>query len=345
MDHSQLLPPLSIPDVCGPDPELTSALRENFSSLRTSIEAARKAWANRQRENPDPAIPPPDWYKVEELSLSLGASTKHLLSAVALSESLSFLRGLGGLADGLQLVYLWSVTWWKQLHPGGSDPEDIERRQTLIQELSNDRMTNRLKHIPLAEIFEMRGSRKVVLAGPYSLFDYEQSNVAEPADPSRAQSVKSTFAELEPLIREGTISQAQQCLEILARLGKFYEEKGYPLNLDELTGVLKQMLLILRVTAPAGGGAAAVEALPGEAADGGEAVAEGAGFENSRQAAYAQLNKVIAYFQRAEPSSPVPYFLMRAQRCIGKNFLEINEELGQDRVEIDRVLKPGYNPS
>ena len=57
----------------------------------------------------------------------------------------------------------------------------------------------------------------------------------------------------------------------------------------------------------------------------------------SVQEALLALDKVCQYFDRHEPSSPVPLLLRRAQRLVSKNFLEVVKDFcpdGMKQVEM-----------
>jgi type VI secretion system protein ImpA len=57
----------------------------------------------------------------------------------------------------------------------------------------------------------------------------------------------------------------------------------------------------------------------------------------SAQEALLALDKVCQYFDRHEPSSPVPLLLRRAQRLVSKNFLEVVKDFcpaGMSQVEL-----------
>jgi type VI secretion system protein ImpA len=51
------------------------------------------------------------------------------------------------------------------------------------------------------------------------------------------------------------------------------------------------------------------------------------------------LDKLITYYQRNEPSSPVPLLLERARRLVPKSFLEILEDLAPDGMAQLKVIK------
>ena len=50
------------------------------------------------------------------------------------------------------------------------------------------------------------------------------------------------------------------------------------------------------------------------------------------------IDKVCLYFERNEPSSPVPLLLQRAKRLISKDFLEILRDLTPDGVSQAELI-------
>ena len=51
------------------------------------------------------------------------------------------------------------------------------------------------------------------------------------------------------------------------------------------------------------------------------------------------IEKVCLYFERHEPSSPVPLLLRRAQRLVSKNFLDVVQDVCPDA--LDQIQKLG----
>jgi type VI secretion system protein ImpA len=80
-----------------------------------------------------------------------------------------------------------------------------------------------------------------------------------------------------------------------------------------------------------------------EAAAGGVAGAPGgpkpiAGEVTSREDAIRMLDKITDYFNRNEPSSPVPILLRRAKRLVSKSFMEIVKDLAPDGLsQVERI--------
>ncbi|HEX5175868.1 MAG TPA: hypothetical protein VFV83_02510, partial [Chthoniobacteraceae bacterium] len=58
----------------------------------------------------------------------------------------------------------------------------------------------------------------------------------------------------------------------------------------------------------------------------------GSGNIQSRQDVIRMLDKLCDYYSRAEPSSPVPLLLRRAQRLAEMNFLEIIGDLSPEAL-------------
>jgi type VI secretion system protein ImpA len=51
------------------------------------------------------------------------------------------------------------------------------------------------------------------------------------------------------------------------------------------------------------------------------------------------LDKILAYYQRHEPSSPVPMLIERSKRLAPKSFYEIMEELAPESMNQLNLLR------
>jgi type VI secretion system protein ImpA len=70
----------------------------------------------------------------------------------------------------------------------------------------------------------------------------------------------------------------------------------------------------------------------------GTAQARPAGLLSSREDAIRMLENVCKFIEQTEPSNPAPLFIRRAQRLIGRNFVEIIQDLAPDSVgQINRL--------
>jgi type VI secretion system protein ImpA len=84
-----------------------------------------------------------------------------------------------------------------------------------------------------------------------------------------------------------------------------------------------------------GAGGHADEAADAEHAASPQAVSPGA--IRSRQDAMRALDAVAEFFRQTEPASPVPLFLERAKRLVGKNFLEVLADVAPDALPQARA--------
>ncbi len=60
----------------------------------------------------------------------------------------------------------------------------------------------------------------------------------------------------------------------------------------------------------------------------------------SRQQAAEQLERIASFFEQSEPSRLMPYLLRVHNAAIGKNFLELIDELGQTKDQALLILSP-----
>jgi type VI secretion system protein ImpA len=56
------------------------------------------------------------------------------------------------------------------------------------------------------------------------------------------------------------------------------------------------------------------------------------------------IDQMCEFYARTEPSSPIPLLLRRAQRLVGKNFLEILTDLSPSAIEGVKVIS-GEDPT
>jgi len=188
--------------------------------------------------------------------------------------------------------------------------------------------------------------------GRFSLRDLRVANGSvKPANPG--DSVPS-LTEIEaccldcPLEALGeTVAAVQRAQQLARELDALFAERigSAAPDLKPLLGDLRDLERFLlpqwtaRNGSAAGGDAAGEEPAGGE---GGTAAPAGAGGGNARIASpddvMRRLDEICAYYASHEPSSPVPLLLRRAQRLVGRNFLDLLKELAPAGVsELQHV--------
>jgi type VI secretion system protein ImpA len=58
----------------------------------------------------------------------------------------------------------------------------------------------------------------------------------------------------------------------------------------------------------------------------------------------AALDKIISYYRRNEPSSPVPLLLERAKRLVSQDFMEILSDIAPDALSQAQIVTGAKAP-
>lgn len=348
MDVDALLAPLSSEAPCGPNFLAADAGLNRIDWEVFTVKAGG--------EKKDGIVQPPRWKDVMKEGMAMAARWRHLELGVILTEAAFELEGFGGLRDGLKVLHGWCTNYWDTVHPNGSNPDEddeiIYSRPPILSALGTRPFVARLVRIPLARS----------MGDSYSLGDYQAARDVDKSDSEAANQARLVIGAFESTPLEDhqqNHAAAAEAIELARGIEDIFEAhfgRGRGLDLVNLRHLLSEVGEVLArfVTAPAENAdtdeAPSAGGFPGSASspaaarrDGGQALpGPGAGIA-SRQTAIAALESVVRYFEREEPSSPVPYLLRRAQRCIGKSYMELMDELGLDKAHAYVVLKPAEN--
>lgn len=244
--------------------------------------------------------------------------TKHLgLANYALFAGVH-LFGLRGMAEGITLHTQLLKLYWDNLHPAIVNGDDEERIE-LLEQIESDVVLSSVNQTVIA---------KGRLAGTYTLRDaISSSGGGEPQAALVEASINETLRETpdfyERLLAELEEIDAQLnfLIEVIReRLGKDLDFPKLRQRLGALRGVVARVAGV-SVTSPGEcneSGAIAAPAINGPV--GGEI--------RSRADVVEVLASLIRFYQRTEPTSPVPYLLSRVKRVVQMDFMEIVSEFG-----------------
>lgn len=322
MEIDPLLEPVSPEFPCGPDPEdyeSDKELYEAFSQLKAKLDGEMKNGVKQ----------PPRWPEVQKEAYQLASRTKHLHLAVVLADCGLNLEGFAGFNDGLRLIRGWCENFWDHLHP-------LEVRHTLVDSLSYPRFLTKPRRIILA-----KGP-----GGAFSFEDYEKALEDERSDDSEAANqarlVIGTFQTTPRNQHAANLGVIEQALENVRVIEDVFEDRlpDEPANLMDLRDLLNRMAEALRpMAAEPSLDTVEVSSIEGTASSAGNGQTLG-GSINNREQAGQQLELIARYFEKNEPSSPLPYLLRRARRCIGMTFMDLVDELASDKNHALQILKP-----
>jgi type VI secretion system protein ImpA len=280
-----------------------------------------------------PAVPP-EWKQVRKLAAELLARSRDLRLAVSMARAQLALDGVAGFADGLRLIERLLDERWDSVHPQLDPDDDLD--PTL-------RINSLVMLADAATVLrELKESAFLVLPGlgPLSLRVLEVAS-GELAVPDGQE--RLALASIEAALRDVEQERASGARDALARAHESVTNievllvrqvgSAQAVSLDALAKHLRRARdFLASQSAPAAANDAPAAPEPGAqaAALPGAAPAAISGEIASRADVLRMLDKICAYYQRSEPSSPVPLLLERAKRLVPKNFFEIMEDLAPD---------------
>ncbi len=336
-DLEGLLAPLQGTAPCGPDLEYDPA----FLALQAA--GAGKP----EQQFGDTVIPaaPPDWAGVHAHALALAERTRDLRVAVWLVRSGARLHGWATALDGLRLLQGLLERHWAQVHPqlDPSEGDDAATaRLNALEPLVHD--SEGLADLRAAALTEARGGPRVR--------DAELATGA--AEPLAGESVPHLAALHKALSSQPDAdriaAQLQQGQPAVQAIATAIEQALGPAQGPEFAPLLRLMKPLATLGAqllPDGttshADAGAIPAATGSVA---RLQAASPSAPASRDDIRRTLQHACDWIEKNEPASPAPLLIRRAERLIGKSFLDIMRDLVPDGVrEVEKLAGPTGDPS
>jgi type VI secretion system protein ImpA len=331
LDVDSLLEPVSEESPCGPNLEYDDA----FASFE---QAAR---GKPEQQYGDTIIPAeePDWPEVRRLGIELVGRTKDLRVACQLARGLLQTDGFPDFAACLALVRGYLERYWTTVHPQ-LDPEDENDptvRVNTVASLSDSSTT--IKSLRTVPLVEARGLGRFSLR-EIGIANGEVSPLPDEDLPQIA-AIEGAFAECELDQLRANTAAIRECLEHASTIESVVTERvgaDRAVGMDDLRDTLQELFEILNENLTRRDVASAADSPTDEAGalsgqgQTPETAARLTGEIRSRDDVVAALDKICQYYNRCEPSSPVPLLLGRAKRLASKSFLEIVKDLTPEAV-------------
>lgn len=336
LDIKNLLSEISAESPCGEDLSYDQAYLALEDLIRTKSAGGVVSGA-------EEAVEEPNWREVREKCIELMQRSKDLRIAVYLTLALLRIEGVPGLRNGLSLLQGLLERFWDNLYPQ-LDPEDnndpLERINILqslspasVSEQDPMKFRQRLAEVPLCNSAQM---------GRFSLRDIQiaKSEIAIPEDQERKAPemavIDAAFQDTpteELLAISQATEEAMGCVNAITSVFSQNAAQGETPNLSGFKSSLENIRKCLHgYLAKRGYGEAPVESVEstGGESEGGEMSLTGE--IRSNKEALLAIEKVCQYFERHEPSSPVPLLLRRAQRLVSKSFLDVIRDVCPDAL-------------
>lgn len=288
---------------------------------------------------------PANWSLVRKLAVRLLQKSKDIRVAGYLAEAELRSRGLEGLRDGLVVINHIVTDFWEAHFPQ-LDPDDDNDPTIRLNALA--RLTSTGGLLRQLRITAMVRSRS---AGVLTWTDcaIARGEIPVPEGMDDPPNQRKMDAVVESCDRDEMRRWSESVTESLELLSKI--EEGFAIQVgainspefDPLRKELESISKIYRSWAKqleegSSDSPPEQEATTTEESSSGsvvssrpvQAVAFGSGYPSNREEVLVALDKIVDWFEKNEPSSPIPMLLRRAKRLSGMSFLEVLKDISPD---------------
>ncbi|CAK9892372.1 MULTISPECIES: type VI secretion system protein TssA [Pseudomonas] len=292
---------------------------------------------------------PPQWRQIEQSCNALLQRSKDLRVTHFLLQSALALHGIPGLASTLQLINELLRQYWPQVHPqlDADDDNDPTVRINALAGLVCDTNIALLRESLLtrSRAFGPISLRAALHASGLQHFASETLNADE-----LGGALRDSDGEQLQAIREA-LQQAREAAEAIEQYVNEQVGSASGVDLSALKQPLRQAAQILAEHAPAAEQAAndasetsetsSADDSPSELASAMPAptVARASADIASRDEVLRSLDRILKYYARHEPSSPLPVLLNRAKNLVNADFAAIVRDLIPDGLSQFETLR------
>ena len=331
MDVPLLLAAVSATSPCGEDLEYDA----DFLRLE------RDSRGQPERSMGDSILPaePPEWRSIQQQSLDLLQRSKDLRITHFLLQSSLALEGITGLARVLTLISELLKQYWAELHPrlDADDDNDPTVRINALAGLTSDVTIRLLRESILARSRTFGAVSLRAAANASGLQSFPDESLG--AEQLAGALLDSDPEQLE--LTRAALLEARGAAEAIEQHVSDQVGSAQGVDLGPLKQPLKMALQILGQFAPQSGDSE----LPDASGDDNAAPTEFAsapsaprntgsstvsGEINNRDDVLRSLDRILAYYTRHEPSSPLPVLLNRAKNLVHADFAAIVRNLIPD---------------
>ena len=298
------------------------------------------------------------WPAVSDASAELAKTGRDLRLLVIVARALTNQDGLAGLATGLTLINETLEQHWDSVHPQLRERDDPKqaalRRINSLKQLENDDNgllgdleMNPIMTLPglgvitgqtlcdaaLSEFDAMNSAPSGLSAG-----EKEKLRSAHETNKNRVTAACRAVAAEQPDLAAALKKDVADALGALGALDSSFSENadlanGAGIRFPELTEFLERAQTMMET------GMVETEAAKPETAGPSKTPAATAsatpkqvtvsvpGEINSRDDVERALGQIIAFYERTEPSSPIPHLARRVQRMVHMDFMELMSEI------------------
>lgn len=311
-----------------------------YEDVFVSMEIAARPVGERQAGEEILEAADPNYDDVAQKALAVMAASHDLRAGVTLATALLFTRGLPGFGEGTSYVRGCLEGYWESCHPllDADDDDDPTMRINSLQALAApDPILRGLRTAPLTDsrTFGRVTLRDILIAsGQISLPEGESPGYDSAA-------IAAAFRDTAPDTLDAVLAGARSSLDNLRAIEQIFSERtpGQGPQLAEPVRLLNQ--IVQHVAAATGADLEASDPAADEAGAPMPAAAQGRaapGQITSPADVRRSLDTIITYYQKNEPSSPVPLILERAKRLVGADFMAIMNDMAPSGVDSVKLI-------
>lgn len=316
--------------------EAPSGENLEYESVFTELEIAAQPGQERQMGSEIVAAEEPDYKEIIDKARAVLARSHDLRAAVYLAHAELRRNGLPGFAEAVHYIRGCLADYWDSCYPqlDADDDNDPTMRVNAVRGLgAPETMIAALRLAPLTK----SNAFGIVNLRHQMILDGELTAHADEQTPDAA-GFSAAFKDTDRDFLVSLFDAARQADEDVKAIDAIFDEKTPALGPD-LTGVKKVLgRIVAKLSAETGISAEEPEEAEAGAVEGGApagvaAVAAPPGTISSDKDVLAALDRIMDFYSRNEPSSPVPILLARARRLVGADFLTIVNDLAPSGVD------------
>ena len=312
--------------------DLPSGENLEYDPAFTDMEIAGQPGEESQIGDEIIAAEDPDYRDLADKSLVVLEQSHDIRAAVFLADAILHTEGLAGFANVTTYILGCLTDFWDTCHPelDEDDDNDPTMRINAVQGLGQDSTVIRsLRRTPLTESrsFGKMSLREIEVAEGKMTAPSDMTTVPDSA------AVSAAFQDTDEAFLTGLLEAAKTAEDNVKAINAAFDENtpGQGPDLEELAKLLRLIRKKLAENSSSEAAAEVAEDGEDQSDTGGAAQSASTGGAvggiNSPSDVSNALDRIIAYYKRAEPSSPVPIVLERAKRLVGADFLTIMADM------------------
>ncbi|MCD2184692.1 type VI secretion system protein TssA [Rhizobium sp. GN54] len=290
----------------------------------------------------------PDYGMVSRNAIDLLGRTRDIRIAVILANAMLKTRGLPGFEEVLDYIRRSLEDYWESIHPKLDEDDDNDPTMRINAVLGLIDRSTVLAALRSAQLADSRAFGRFALRD-LQLAEGEISPGSEAEVVPTHQTISAAFQDSDPVRLTAIAEAIDKCRGHVKAIETVLDDKvgGLAPDLDPLHRMLHDIRSRLASHVVTEVGESSAEPLEGEEsrpAAGVTTRAMPSGAIGSPEDVKNAIDRILDYYARHEPSSPIPLLLHRARRLVSADFVTILRDIAPQGME-NAALIGGFSES